>query len=147
MNSYRMEGSIKCFLIDDDTDDQEIFGQALDSIEKPVECSFANDGVQALEKLNDDKSFIPDFIFIDMNMPRMNGIQCLEAIKKIDRLKEVILYMYSTAADPRTIAETQRLGAVEFIVKPSNFKELTQKLSQIFNHENSFHAAGGRNNV
>ncbi len=135
-----MEVSIKCFLIDDDADDQEIFGQALENIDKSIQCTFANDGVQALEKLNADDSFIPDVIFIDMNMPRMNGIQCLEAIQKIDRLKDVTLYMYSTAADPKSIAATQNLGAKEFIIKPSNFNELTNKLSQIFNNENSFHA-------
>lgn len=135
-----MEDFIKCFLIDDDADDQEIFGQALENINKSIQCSFASDGVQAIEKLNADPSFIPDFIFIDMNMPRMNGIQCLEAIQKIDRLREVTLYMYSTAADPKSIATTQSLGAREFIIKPSNFNELTKKLSQIFNNENTFHA-------
>lgn len=135
-----MEDFIKCFLIDDDADDQEIFGQALENINKSIQCSFASDGVQAIEKLNADPDFIPDFIFIDMNMPRMNGIQCLEAIQKIDRLREVTLYMYSTAADPKSIATTQSLGAREFIIKPSNFNELTKKLSQIFNNENTFHA-------
>ena len=140
-----MRKSIKCFLIDDDTDDQEIFGQALGNVDNSIECTFANDGVQALEKIKANESFVPDFIFIDMNMPRMNGLQCLEAIKKIDRLQEVTLYMYSTAADPKTIEETKRLGALEFIVKPSNFNELTQKLTQIFNKENSFHAAAEKN--
>lgn len=135
-----MKESINCFLIDDDADDQEIFGQALESIGKTIRCIFANDGVHALEKLNADETFIPDFIFIDMNMPRMNGIQCLEAIRKIERLEATTLYMYSTAADPKTIAETQRLGAKEFIVKPSNFNELINKLSLIFNHENTIHA-------
>lgn len=135
-----MEDLIKCFLIDDDADDQEIFGQALESTGKSIRCTFANDGVEALEKLNADESFIPDFIFIDMNMPRMNGIQCLEAIRKLTRLKGVTLYMYSTAADPKSIAITQSLGAREFIIKPSNFNDLTQKLTQIFNNENSLHA-------
>lgn len=139
-NHNLMEESIKCFLIDDDADDQEIFGQALENLDRPIQCTYANDGVQALEKLNSDPAFIPDVIFIDMNMPRMNGIQCLEAIQKIDRLKDVVLYMYSTAADPKSIAATQSLGAKEFIIKPSNFNDLTKKLSQIFNNENSFHA-------
>lgn len=120
-------------LIDDDADDQEIFCQALESVDQSINCSFANDGVEALEKLNADEAFIPHYIFIDMNMPRMNGRQCLGEIKKIDRLKNVELYMYSTAADPKTIAETKEMGAKEFIVKPSNFNDLTKKLTEIFN--------------
>ncbi|GAB2778405.1 response regulator [Rhabdobacter roseus] len=127
-----MELPIRCFLIDDDLDDQEIFSMALQDAYNAVTCECANDGVQALEKLNLDQAFIPHFIFIDMNMPRMKGVQCLEEIKKIDRLKHIPIYMYSTSADPSAIAQTRQLGAADFIVKPSTIGALTSTLSKLF---------------
>ncbi|MFT3911727.1 MAG: response regulator [Ferruginibacter sp.] len=119
------------FLVDDDFDDQEIFSDALKRSDKSIDCVFANDGIHALEKLNNEKGFIPDLIFIDLNMPRMNGLECLASIKKIDRLKNVPVYMYSTTADAISIAKNKKLGATDFIVKPSNIKELTSVLSKL----------------
>jgi CheY-like chemotaxis protein len=121
---------IKCFLIDDDPDDQEIFSIALKELSPAIQCFFANDGVEALERLNTGKSFIPDYIFIDLNMPRMNGAQCLAAIKKIGRVKSTPVFIYSTTAEPGMITETQRLGATGFIVKPVYIADLTTILRQ-----------------
>lgn len=122
--------SLNCFLIEDDLDDQEIFCMALCAFDDTIHCTFANDGVDAIEKLNGIAN-TPDFIFIDMNMPRMNGLQCLTQIKMIDRLKQIPVYMYSTSADPNAINEAMALGACNFIVKPANISELTNALSGI----------------
>ena len=129
--SLAMDHPIRCFLIDDDLDDQEIFFMALQDAYDTISCVCANDGVQALEKLNTDQAFVPHFIFIDMNMPRMKGVQCLEEIKKIDRLRDIPVYMYSTSADPTAIAQTKQLGAADFIVKPSTIGALTSTLSKL----------------
>jgi DNA-binding response OmpR family regulator len=118
---------MKCFLIDDDPDDQEIFCMALDEIGYSVDCEFASDGAEAINKLSDG-TYIPDLIFIDMNMPKVNGNECLQEIKRIESLKSVPVYMYSTSADPESVAETQRLGAAGFIVKPASIAELTETL-------------------
>ena len=126
-----MQHNPTVFLIDDDSDDQEIFGLAIEKANVSADCVYANDGIQALEKLNGDVTFLPDYIFIDMNMPRMNGQQCLSEIKKIERLKDVPVFMYSTSADPESIAENIQLGAQDFIVKPSSIAELTQILKKI----------------
>lgn len=126
-----MQHNPTVFLIDDDSDDQEIFSHALEKANQSVECVFANDGIHALEKIRSDENFIPDFIFIDMNMPRMNGQQCLAEIKKIERLRNVPVYMYSTSADPESIEENKRLGAADFIVKPSNIQDLIRILADI----------------
>lgn len=119
------------FLIDDDSDDQEIFHHALEKANGETTCVFADDGIQALEKLKTDLEFKPDFIFIDMNMPRMNGQQCLAEIKKIERLQHVPVYMYSTSVNPESLEENKRLGAEDFIVKPSNIHELVEILRNI----------------
>lgn len=123
--------SLNCFLVDDDLDDQEIFCMALNGLDGSINCIFANDGVHALEKLN-NLTRMPDFIFIDMNMPRMNGLQCLEEIRKIDRFNQIPVYMYSTAADPKAINASKQLGANDFIVKPTNISDLTRTLASLF---------------
>ena len=126
-----MEYQPTVFLIDDDTDDQEIFSHAMMKANSNAHCVFASDGIKALDKLKENTSFVPDFIFIDMNMPRMNGQQCLAEIKKIDRLRDVPVYMYSTSTDPANIEENKRLGATDFIVKPSDVDDLIQILKRI----------------
>ncbi|MDQ3051687.1 MAG: TonB-dependent receptor plug domain-containing protein [Bacteroidota bacterium] len=126
-----MRKSPTIFLIDDDIDDQEIFSIALQGTNVDTNCIFANDGIIALEKLNSDITLIPDLIFIDMNMPRMNGQQCLMELKKMDRLKSVPIYMYSTSADPVSIEENKQLGAEDFILKPSDIQLLSSMLGNI----------------
>src|SRR5687768_8424636 len=122
----------KRFFIDDDLDDQEIFLMALQQFDDNIECEFANDGAKAIEQLKASKGKIPDCIFIDMNMPRMNGIECLEQIKKIDHLKDVPACMFSTSADPTLVARTKALGAIDFIVKPADITVLSEMIGQFF---------------
>jgi CheY-like chemotaxis protein len=122
---------IKCFLVDDDLDDQEIFAMAVREFSDSISCHFADDGVKALETLTEG-DFIPHCIFIDINMPRMNGIECLEQIKTINRLKPVPVCMVSTSADPAIVAKTKQLGANDFIVKPASITALSQLLKTFF---------------
>lgn len=121
-------------LIDDDLDDQEIFCLAAQDVDASIECVCESDSINAIEKLNTDLSFVPDCIFIDMNMPRMNGRQCLIEVKKIDRLHDVPIFMCSTSSDPKVIAETKALGAADFIVKPSTLSDFTKTLTKVFHN-------------
>jgi CheY-like chemotaxis protein len=123
-----------CFFIDDDTDDQEIFGMALSEVFPGGRCLFASDGIEALDRLS-DTSFSPSCIFIDLNMPRMNGRECLEEIGKIERLRRVPVFIYSTSQDHMLIEECKALGAVDVVVKPTGLKALTDRLEQII-HDN-----------
>jgi CheY-like chemotaxis protein len=86
---------VTCFLVDDDVDDLEIFTLAVEDLRINVNCVTAADGIDALEKLRNDEAFVPDFIFLDLNMPRMNGKQCLLEIKKIERLSSTPVIIYS----------------------------------------------------
>ncbi|WP_462255352.1 response regulator, partial [Ferruginibacter sp.] len=69
----------------------------------------------------------------DLNMPRMNGKQCLAEIKKDRTLQNIPVIIYSTSSDKKDIEETMQLGAVFFFQKPSRFDELSQALYQIIN--------------
>jgi CheY-like chemotaxis protein len=121
----------RCLLVEDDLDDQEIFLMCLKSLNMNTECSVANNGREALEKFNAEPDYVPDFIFLDVNMPKMNGIECLREIRNIERLKTVKVYMYSTTSERSVIERSKELGATEFIVKPEKTSELKDKLYRI----------------
>ena len=120
-----------CFLIEDDIDDQELFEMALHRIDNGIQLSFANDGAEGLQKLKENQDFIPDFIFIDINMPKMNGIQCLPEIKKLEHLADSRIVMYSTTSIESIIQTTKQLGAHEFLVKPYKMGILIESLKRI----------------
>ncbi len=115
-------------LIDDDEDEHEIFSSALKNVStefiflSAVSCE---DGLQILSTAN------PDYIFIDVNMPRINGMTCLQEIKKISRISHVPVYMYSTGMNARDGQKALHLGAVDYIIKPSSISGLSQLLKTI----------------
>ena len=121
-----------CFLIDDDEDDYEIFRMALNEIDPGIILHYSFNGADAISMLTGGFHAVPDYIFIDWNMPKMNGRQCLEEIRKTERLKNVPVYIYSTSSDPRAIEVTRQLGGSDFIIKPSNISSLVNILAQIF---------------
>ena len=125
-----MTKALQLLLIDDDPDDQEIFCMALQSIDSTIQCTTANDGIEALQVLQSEKSFEPDFIFIDINMPRMNGIDCLKQIKELGIAKRAEMIMYSTTSDPRIIELSKKLGASDFMIKPASLSHLQEKLTE-----------------
>ena len=95
----------------------------------PVIAS-ATDGQEALDQLL-SKSIIPDLIFLDLNMPRMDGKECLALIKQEDELKHIPVIMYTTSSQSQDIEQTMLQGAVCFITKPSSLRELENILSSI----------------
>ncbi|MDI3319053.1 response regulator [Pinibacter soli] len=119
-------------LIDDDLDDQEIFELAVREANSSMQCVYASSGFEALELLENDPSFLPEYIFIDLNMPRMDGRKCLVEIRKMPRLNNVPLIIYSTAEDERSHMETKEMGASKYIVKPSSLSALVDTLAELF---------------
>ena len=119
------------FLADDDVDDQEFFISALQQIDVGIECITAGDGIEALEKLQSNNYRVPDFIFLDQNMPRMTGLQCLREIKKIEALKNVPVIICSTSHADRDNSEAKNLGANYIFRKTPSFKEMVMYLEQL----------------
>ncbi len=119
------------FLIDDDADDREIFDLALQRLESGHICVSAENGKVALEKLDEDEGFIPDYIFLDLNMPLFSGKECLREIKKIIRLKSVPVIVYSTSSAQSDIEETALLGADQYFVKPRSITGLSEAINSL----------------
>lgn len=121
----------KILLIDDDADDRKYFVEAVKEIDSSIECVTAKDGEQALAFLRQPHLSMPDFIFLDLRMPRINGKQCLLQIKADLRLKDIPVIIYTTSKAVQEAEELQSLGAVHFITKPSEPDEIYYVLSLV----------------
>lgn len=116
-------------IVDDDAEDIELFGQAVNEVNSSITCVEAYNGLEALKILKRN-SFLPDYIFLDINMPLMNGRKCLEEIKKDNVYKHIPVIIYSTTNDARQIEECKELGA-DFLTKPDSFDVLISALRKI----------------
>jgi len=126
MNTRRL------FLVDDDADEQWIFDTALNAVDPSIELSRAANGQDAIRQLASSTSQ-PDIIFLDLNMPVMNGLECLRLLKSHPGLSGIPTIMYSTAADPETISQSREMGAEDFITKPHHFEDLVDTLRGVLN--------------
>jgi CheY-like chemotaxis protein len=127
-----MSKSMECLIIDDDLDDQEIFLMCVQELNRSIHCLTSNSGVEAISMLSSDTDYIPDFIFIDVNMPKMNGINCLGILKNMERLRSSKFYMYSTTSERSALESSRSLGADDFIIKPVKIAALKERLEGIF---------------
>lgn len=114
-------------LIDDDEDDREIFGIALKQASEETVLVTSRGGKEALEVLS-KRALHPDYIFLDINMPVMTGKDCLQEIRKLDQLKSVPVFMYTTSAHVSDRGVYLSLGAKEILTKPLRITELVSML-------------------
>jgi CheY-like chemotaxis protein len=117
-------------LIDDDEDDQEVFREAASMIVPTVEFIVAKDGEQGLLQL-DTVSKLPDYIFLDVNMPRMDGKEFLRLVKAHPVFKVIPVIIYSTSNHKSELGEYFKMGASNFITKPSEFNLLITYLKAV----------------
>jgi len=120
----------KIFLIDDDEDDQLFFKDAIELINPSLQCDTATNGKIALEKLRATPS-LPDIIFLDLNMPVMNGFDFLIQIKKENALSKIPVGIFTTSNILRDKELTKEFGAQFFLTKPNDFQVLRKKLQQL----------------
>lgn len=115
------------FLADDDCDDVDFFTTALKDIPLNYELNVACDGKELIEKLSrTDKT--PDIIFIDVNMPRMNGIDALSVIRNETPFTEIPVIVYSTSANETFIKKAYEAGASYYFTKPIDIKKLRDRI-------------------
>ncbi|WP_247235649.1 response regulator [Telluribacter sp. SYSU D00476] len=120
-----------CLLIDDDVEDNFLFASALQEIAPSLVLEIEDSSVRALERLQQDDNYSPELIFLDLNMPVIDGKECLVELRKIERIKKVPIVIYSTSSYNKDITEVQQLGSTGYLVKPSGYKEIVAKLKEI----------------
>lgn len=122
------------FLVDDDVDDHEIFKAALAQVDEKTGLMIAGNGRDALQVLSTLKN-LPDYIFVDLNMPRMGGIQFLTELKKTETLHNIPVIVYSTSNHPDDKGKAMEAGADKFITKPAKYTELCDLLKNLLGQQ------------
>jgi len=121
-------------LIDDDDDDQFIFLTALENVAPDSHCDISNNALEAFQYLH-TRVETPDIIFLDLNMPLMNGFEFLLILKSDPRLISVPVIIFSTSDNPEDQARAKDLGAVQFITKTADIELLKKDLRHIFSRK------------
>jgi CheY-like chemotaxis protein len=120
----------KFLLADDDQDDTDLFTEALRNIDNSIELRAANNGKDALKKLEHQPN-MPEIIFLDINMPEMDGWDCLRNIKKHERFKDIPVVMFSTSSTSINGKKAIQSGAAGYLEKPTSYLKLKDFLEQL----------------
>lgn len=113
------------YLADDDIDDREMFAEILSELDNSVILTQAEDGKKLMEILSVSSDSLPDVIFLDLNMPKQNGFECLKQIRSHQgHLKNLKIVIFTTSSDQKDMARAFELGANFYAVKPRTFNEL-----------------------
>lgn len=124
--------SLNVLLVDDDQDDFEMFADALQTIKDiNVELMYARDGLAAVEGFRNNSFQNCDVIFLDLNMPRLNGKETLKVFKEMTPVKDIPVFIYSTSSSPADKSDTEMLGAAGYVVKHSLFRDLCRDLESV----------------
>ena len=118
--------------IDDDAEDCDFFSDALQSVSNATYLAI-HSAKEALIKL-EKKVVIPDIIFLDLNMPKMNGTEFLTELKKREFLQHIPIIIFSTSPVTEMMFQTKNLGAYDYITKPSDYGTLKRLLQQRLNN-------------
>jgi len=118
---------LSILLAEDDPDDSLLFLQAIDELNIPTEVHVSADGEKLVEHLKQD--IVPGIIFLDINMPLKNGIECLSVIRSKQHLQKVPVIIYSTSQNKKEIKECFERGANYYVAKPFTFGAIIKMLN------------------
>ncbi len=118
------KSTIYTILAEDDKDDAFLFNEVIDELSVPIDLKIVTDGEELMQQLTVESSRLPEVIFLDINMPRKNGMECLSEIKENDRLNEIPIIIFSTSFDEEIVNQLYINGADYYIQKPSGFSAL-----------------------
>lgn len=124
----------KILLVDDDDDDQQLFKEVLREIEPTLQFAMAGNGAEALQKLSAE-TFLPSFIIMDINMPKMNGLECLSILKNDEKYKGIPVVMLTTSNDPPSARQALKLGAILFLTKAASLFDIRFQLREVLTRD------------
>ncbi len=119
------------FLADDDSDDCLLFEDALREVCRQTCLNVSNDGDVLMQRLHQTILSDAHIVFLDLNMPRKNGFECLEEIRQSDRLKSVPVIVFSTTSQEQSVYKAYEKGANLYIRKPSTFGGLKAVIQKV----------------
>ena len=136
------QDSIRITLAEDDEDDRLFFTDAFEELKINTIVNTLNNGRELLNYLEHPETILPNIIFLDLNMPILNGMECLKEIKQNNKFNDIAIAIYSTSASDQDVENTFVLGANIYIKKPSNFNELKKILSDVVIINWQYHTSG-----
>ena len=117
-------GHFHIILADDDMDDCMLLENVLNEFPLSIQLSIVHNGEQLMQQLNKNQKHLPDLLFLDLNMPRKNGFECLTEIKKNENLKHLPVIIISTSLEKDIVNLLYKNGAHYFVRKPNDFSQL-----------------------
>lgn len=136
------ESTMRILLADDDEDDRTFFSEAIAELKMTNQLTMFNDGKDLMEYMNDPDSTLPHILFLDLNMPYKNGLDCLKELRADQRFKNVSVAIYSTSSSEKDIENTFVEGANIYIKKPNDFSELKKVIKEVVHMNWQFHSSG-----
>jgi CheY-like chemotaxis protein len=133
-------------LADDDADDRELFIEVIATINKHIQVESIADSKQLMDVLKDGTRPLPDILFLDLNMPGKNGLQCLREIKNDPVLKNLPVVIYSTSSLAKDIKDTHSMGADLYLKKPNSFGDTISLVKKVFAVDFSSFKSGNQYN-
>ena len=121
---------LNILLADDDIDDCDFFKKAIEDFPIATNFNVVHDGERLMKQLTNDKNELPNVLFLDLNMPRKNGFECLEEIKLNNKLKDLPVIIFSTSFEQEVVNSLYKNGAQYFVRKPSDFLQFKKIIHQ-----------------
>jgi CheY-like chemotaxis protein len=118
----------RVILAEDDIDDQNIFQIALEEIDSAIRAEFVSDGKELLRLLQTNK---PDLLFLDLDMPYKNGLECLVEMRNDPRLETIPVVVFSSTTRPSNIQTAYEMGAHLFFIKPPVYSDYLSSIKSI----------------
>lgn len=115
-------------LADDDEDDHILFRDVIQQVSATLHLTTVNDGLELTDLL---KHYLPDLMFLDLDMPNKTGLECLVEIRSNPQLKGLPVIVFSSTSRPANIATAYEMGADLFLIKPSTYIELVDAIKVI----------------
>ena len=122
---------LRVLLADDDDDDCFFFSQILASLPVATTLTVVSDGEQLMDLLRQEDTTPPDMLFLDLNMPRLSGYDCLAELKGDPQLAQLPVIILSTFIAPPVEEKLYALGAAHCIQKPTDFNQLEAVIGEV----------------
>lgn len=130
MEPEKQNPSLNILLADDDKDDRFFFEKALHEVTIPKVLATVNDGQELMDYLFENSEHLPDVLFLDINMPRKKGSECLTEIKGDPKLKALPIIIYSTSFSDDIANDFYKTGAHYYLQK-RDFTELAKSIEKV----------------
>tara|TARA_B100000809_G_C15137490_1_gene531348 strand:+ start:791 stop:1204 length:414 start_codon:yes stop_codon:yes gene_type:complete len=128
-----MSKALKVLLIEDDTIEVMKLNRAISSLKLKHQIIEASNGEDALDFL-EKKEILPDIILLDLNMPKINGIEFLGILKNDERLKYIPTIILTTSNNQKDLLECYKIGVAGYVLKPLRYEDYVLKIEKLLKY-------------